>query len=70
MTTWNGRAIVVCSVPEFQCEMPIDPLKTIPASAEIQHSAAAFLSGITMSEARFSIYTLRDAHCKWLAWLT
>jgi len=39
-------------------------LKTIPASAEIQHSADAFLSGITMSEARFSIFTLRGACLK------
>ena len=52
---------MVCAVPEFQCEMPIDPLKTIPASAEIQHSAAAHASGIIVSEARFSFFTLRVA---------
>ena len=61
-TTGTGRAFAVCAVAEFHYEMPIDPLKTIPASDEIQHSAAAFLSGITVSEARFSF--LLYAFCR------
>ncbi len=44
--------------------MPSDPLKTIPAWAEIWYSADARVSGIAVFECRFNIFTLREQMCR------